>query len=391
MDKTQMIETKIKIKEKELTAARSEKNTIDSRLSELYEAYRELDSQEDKKVLDDEIRGLNKDLSRLTDTMNSINRDILNNQFMIDDLIDKENEEEERTNTNKGGVKTMKKSTQRSIARFVQTNGDETGRLEVDTEGVIIPQEELSNHLQHVDMLDLSKHVRIIKTDKANGKFPLMKKTKNKFTKVSELAENTLPEPEMLPVEYEIDTFRGVVPVSQELAEDSEELAADLVVEYFNDLEVNTKNSEIISVMKTAAARTATGLDEVKSLINKDISDVYNAKAYVSTSLFDELDSLKDNSGRYLLQDDNTVKSGKRVRGKEVVVIPDTEIGTTEGDLVGFFGDLHEFVVLFDREKNTMKWADDKYGAQRLNGVVRFDTKVGDNEAGYYVTYTPAV
>jgi HK97 family phage major capsid protein len=175
------------------------------------------------------------------------------------------------------------------------------------------------------------------------------------------------------------------------MIEDADFNVTELLTEHLNELEINTKNAEIIAKMKTATAKPVAGIDGIKKMLNKDIATMYNAKAYVSTSLFDELDLLKDTSGRFLLQDDVTVKSGKRINGKEVVVIPDEEIGVSSGDLVGFFGDLHEFVTLFDRNRNIIKFIDSGFYGQVLDGSVRFDTVAADKEAGFYVTYTAAV
>src|SRR5699024_9080142 len=124
-------------------------------------------------------------------------------------------------------------------------------------------------------------------------------------------------------------------------------------------------------------------------MFNKDFKQVYNVKAYVSASLFNELDLLKDKNGRYLLEDDITVASGKRIKGKEVIVLDDDVIGEDEGDLVGFFGDAYEFATLFDRKQLSVKWVDHNIYGQLLAGFVRFDIQKVDESAGYYVTFTP--
>ncbi|HWL12278.1 MAG TPA: phage major capsid protein, partial [Ureibacillus sp.] len=163
------------------------------------------------------------------------------------------------------------------------------------------------------------------------------------------------------------------------------------IAEDIQDQDRNTKNAQIAAIFKTAPAKAVTGLDGIITMFNKDFKKVYNVKAYVSASLFNELDLLKDKNGRYLLQDDITVASGKRIKGKEVVVLDDDVIGTNEGDLVGFFGDAYEFITLFDRKQASVKWTDNNIYGQLLAGFVRFDVKAVDNAAGYYVTFTPEV
>lgn len=188
---------------------------------------------------------------------------------------------------------------------------------------------------------------------------------------------------------YDIETYRGYIPVSQEVIDDADYDVTGLIAEEIADQELNTRNAAIAAVLKTAPAKTVTGLDGLKAVFNKDIKKVYNVKAIISASLYNELDTLKDNNGRYLLQDDITVDSGKRLFGKEVVVLDDTMIGAVEGDLVGFVGDPKAFCTLFDRKRASVKWVDNDIYGQLLAGFVRFDVVATDTEAGYYVTFTP--
>ncbi len=210
------------------------------------------------------------------------------------------------------------------------------------------------------------------------------------MTSVAELASNPeLAKPTITEVPYDIETYRGYIPVSQEAIDDADYDVTGLIADEISDQELNTKNAAIATVLKTATAKAVTGFDGLKGVFNKDVKRVYNAKAIISASLFNELDITKDNSGRYLLQDDVTVKSGKRLFGHEVVVLDDDVIGTASGDLVGFIGDPKAFTTLFDRKKVSVKWVDNDVYGQLLAGFVRFDVEATDSEAGFYVTYTP--
>src|SRR5699024_7365770 len=100
-----------------------------------------------------------------------------------------------------------------------------------------------------------------------------------------------------------------------------------------------------------------------------------------------ELDTAKDNNGRYLLQDDITVSSGKRLFGREVIVLDDDMIGDADGDLVGFIGDPKAYCTYFDRKQTSVKWIDNDIYGQLLAGFIRFDVVATDEDAGYYVTY----
>src|SRR5699024_6726665 len=185
------------------------------------------------------------------------------------------------------------------------------------------------------------------------------------------------------------DTYRGYIPISQEAIDDADYDVVGLIADDIKDQEKNTKNDQIAEIWKSAPAKDVTGLDGLVTMFNKDFKQVYNVKAFVSASLYNELDLLKDKEGRYLLQDDITVASGKRIKGKEIVVLDDDVIGAKEGDLVGFIGDAYEFTTLFDRKQSSVKWVDHNIYGQLLAGFVRFDIQKVDESAGYYITFTP--
>ncbi len=153
---------------------------------------------------------------------------------------------------------------------------------------------------------------------------------------VAELEANPkLANPTIEEVDYKIETYRGYIPVSQEAIDDADYDITGLIAEEIADQELNTKNAAIAAILKTATPKSVTGLDGLKEVFNVSLKSVYAAKAVISSSLYNVLDTMKDNNGRYLLQDDITVASGKRLFGKEVVKLDDTMIGESEGDLVG--------------------------------------------------------
>src|SRR5699024_5243451 len=103
--------------------------------------------------------------------------------------------------------------------------------------------------------------------------------------------------------------------------------------------------------------------------------------------MYNALDTIKDDNGRYLLQDDITASSGKRLLGKEVIVLDDEIIGDAAGDKVGFIGDPKAAVTFFDRKRASVKWIDNDVYGQLLAGFVRFDVQPTDTNAGFYVTF----
>ena len=123
-------------------------------------------------------------------------------------------------------------------------------------------------------------------------------------------------------------------------------------------------------------------------MVNKEIKKVYPVKFIISSSLYAELDKLKDKNGRYLLQDSITSASGKVLSGKEVVVLDDDTIAGA-GELKGFVGDAKSFCTFFDRKQASVEWVDNQIYGKLLAGVVRYDVKKTNADAGFYITYTP--
>jgi len=121
-------------------------------------------------------------------------------------------------------------------------------------------------------------------------------------------------------------------------------------------------------------------------MLNVDLDPAYSKVIVASQTFFNWLDTLKDNNGRYLLQDSITSASGKVLSGNvPVAVVPDTQLGN-QGDSVAFVGDLKRAVKFFDRKQLSLRWMDNDIYGQYLAGVMRFDTQVADTKAGFFVT-----
>lgn len=315
-----------------------------------------------------------------------------------DELVELEGELEQLNSKapagSKGGKRSMPKNQEEreAISYYVRSKGQVRDGFTSVEGGALIPEEILSPVKVPEDVVDLSKYVRVVPVKSASGKYPVIKKSGGKMVTVAELEANPkLANPTITEVSFDVETYRGYIPVSQEVIDDADYDVAGMIAEDIQDQDLNTKNAVISAILKTAPAKPVTGLDGLITLFNKDFKQVYNVKAYVSASLYNELDLLKDKNGRYLLQDDITVMSGKRIKGKEIIVLDDEMIGTLEGDLVGFIGDAKEFAALFNRKQTSVKWVDNNIYGQLLASFVRFGAKAVDEDAGYYVTYTAEV
>ncbi|MCQ9214959.1 phage major capsid protein [Streptococcus sp. O1] len=187
-----------------------------------------------------------------------------------------------------------------------------------------------------------------------------------------------LAKPKINNVSYDIETFRGSIPISQELLDDADYDIMDLVIEDALDQAANTQEYEIATILKTATEKAAAGFDGLKDVIN-GIKSVYNVSLVVTDSMFAAMDKVKDKTGKYRLQPDVTSPTGYSFGGRHIYRVEDTVFGQ-EGDMKAFVGDVKAFVTLFDRLQISVKWVDSEIYGQLLSLYVRFDVQKADEK-----------
>lgn len=303
--------------------------------------------------------------------------------------IDKKDKEEKRSM--EVILNDKKETYTRSINQFIRTKGEKRDGLTTVGAEAVIPVDRITKpEKQPETVVDLRQHVGRVPVTTGTGSYPILRANKNKMISVAELAKNpALANPEFTKVNYEIATYRGYIPVSQEALDDSDIDLGGLVAEHIQRQSLNTSNAAIAAKLQTATAKTVTTIDDLKDIVNVAIDPAYAVKFIASQSFFNELDKMKDNDGRYLLQQDVTVASGYKLLGREVVVMADDVIGTKAGDKVAFVGDPSLFAKFFDRQQASVRWVDNDVYGQLLAGFIRFDVEVADTAAGFYVTLGP--
>ena len=235
-------------------------------------------------------------------------------------------------------------------------------------------------------VLDLKQFATIHKATKGTGKYPILKRATSKMASVAELEKNpALAKPEFENVPWEVTTYRGAIPVSQESIDDADVDLLGLVSEAAEQIKVNTTNDAIATVLKSFEAKTAADLDAIKEILNVNLDPAYNVSFVVSQSFYQKLDTLKDKNGRYLLQDSIVSASGKVFLGHPVFVVSDEAFGSA-GEAHAFIGDIQRAVLFADRQELGLRWTDNEIYGQYLQAVVRFDVKKADAKAGYFVT-----
>lgn len=172
--------------------------------------------------------------------------------------------------------------------RFVSTDGE----VLIPTSQVFIPTMEVGT------VYDLSTLVNKVSVSVPAGKYPIQKRATAVMHTVEELAANPeLAKPEFYNVTFEVDTYRGKVPVSQESIDDAAVDLLSLISRDITQQKLNTTNGLISTAFKTFGKREATDLDGIKDIINVAIDPAYNIGIVATQSFFNFYDKLKDNTG----------------------------------------------------------------------------------------------
>ena len=259
--------------------------------------------------------------------------------------------------------------------------------------GAIIPQDIVTKTKTLPEtVVDLRNLVQTVKVNTPTGKYPILKSTEAVMHTVEELEANPdLAKPQFENVLYDVKTYRGQIPVSRESLDDSDEDLGALIARHIQRIALNTANSKIVENLKTATPKTVKNLDEIKAIINTEFDPAYNLQFIVSQSFYNEVDLMKDNEGRYLLQPSITAQSGKSLLGLNVTVLSDKLLGGSAGAKVAFLGDPAGFTSFFDRNEMAVRWQEHQNYGEILAAAMRFDVKKVDAAAGKFLTLAPTV
>lgn len=228
----------------------------------------------------------------------------------------------------------------------------------------------------------------IVPVNAPSGDIPVLGATNTTLNTTAELQANPqLAKMQLATVSYKLTVKRGFLPVSQELLDHADTAVGidQLIGDYASQIRDNTLVAGIASVLKQADKVTAKSFDDVKVAYNSLFK--YSNKAVVATkSAFDELDTLKDKEGRYLLTDSITSPSSKSLLGAPVYVVEDTVLGARDGDKVMFVGDIKSFGIFPSYKDLRVKWTDSDIYGQKLQLVLENDNVLAQKEAGKLVT-----
>lgn len=314
----------------------------------------------------------------------------------VEEPTEEELEEEKDKKKKEGAKRSMGKlnknqETNEEILGFEQymkSKGAKRDNVKSDDVGVTIPEDIKYIPEKEVNTVqDLSELVQKTSVSTASGKYPILKRANAKFNTVAELEKNPeLARPEFETIAWEVDTYRGSIPISQEALDDSVANLTAIVSENINEQKINTLNERIGTVLKSFNPTSISDVDDLKAIINVKLDPGYDRQIICTQSFYQKLDTLKDGNGRYLLQDSIINTAGNTVLGMNVTVVRDDLLGAN-GDAKAFIGDVKRGVLFADRTDVSVQWIEHQIYGKYLMGAFRFDVKQADKNAGFFVDF----
>ena len=215
----------------------------------------------------------------------------------------------------------------------------------------------------------------------------------NGFTKVSEMGTISKDDkPAFAKVEFTVEDYALIVPVSNDLLNDTDQNLLAYLSRWLGKKAVITENKLLLTLLTaldgSAESITETGaLKAIKKLVNVTLDPIFGVSATFLTnqSGFNFLDSLEDGNGRPLLQINPADRTQYMVGGRAVHVVSDAVLPNNSTAPL-YVGDFKSFGTLFRRQ--AMEIASTNVGGNAWNtnstevrAITRLDAKQFDAAA----------
>ncbi|MEE6659984.1 phage major capsid protein [Limosilactobacillus pontis] len=262
-----------------------------------------------------------------------------------------------------------KESITRDFANFLKTGqvSDSIRRdnnIGLSAGSVIIPETILTPEHEVHQFPRLGSLVRTIKVSTTTGKLPVFQTSTDKLSLHTEFTPSERhAAPEIKPINWDLKTYTGNYAFSQDLISDSSYNWQSELQSRLQELKDNTQDDLIINALTNGVTATkATDLvNDIKTALNVSLKPQDSAAASIilSQSAFNELDQMKDQMGRPLVQPDVTKATGQTILGKTVIVVDDLlfpEAKTGDANIV--VTPLQKAVINFQENEITGQFID---------------------------------
>lgn len=269
--------------------------------------------------------------------------------------------------------------------------------------GYLVPQEQIAQLLELRRAYTQLKGYTNVQVALSNaGKQPTVGTETGTLTAFDELNEIHQGDIDFGQLEYAIKDYGDIIPVSNSLLQDADLNLMGIIGQRFARKAVNTENAQILAKL-AAITDSPTAIASYKGItkalnVTLDPAFYANAKIFTNQDGFEWMSELEDGQNRPLLVPDVVAPDTYRFRGKEVVVISNSILETSETgtDTVTrkapmYIGSMSDFLAFFER-KGVEVAVSDQAGftknATLIRAIERFDTVVADAAAmkSYQVT-----
>lgn len=238
----------------------------------------------------------------------------------------------------------------------------------------------------------LRDYCNVFAVTKPTGKMPSMGATTSMLVAFDEI--NAIHETDFNfgQITYEIASYGDIVPVSNELIADADFSIMSIVGQRLAREGVNKENSLILTAIATELS-TPTTITTYKQLL-KAMNVTLDRAFYANTRIFTNQDGfqwmaeLQDAQNRPLLVPDVAAPDTYRLRGKEIVVIPNGVMPSTTDsghDYAPIYvGSMSDFVAFFERQGVEIATSTEylfNKNATALRAVQRFGVSILDDAA----------
>ena len=221
------------------------------------------------------------------------------------------------------------------------------------------------------------------------------------FTKVAEFGTIARDDkPAFSKIEYKVEDYALIVPVSNDLLDDTDEALLAYLSGWFAKKGVITENKLLLTLLAAldgAAVAAAAGkeLATIKKALNVTLDPAIALTSSFVTNQdgFNYLDTLEDKQGRPLLQPNPTDPTHKMLLGRAVDVRANSVLPTTGGKAPLYIGDFAQYGTLFRRK--ALEIAATNIGGNawttnstEVRGIMRMDAKTFDTAAATAVSLT---
>ena len=269
--------------------------------------------------------------------------------------------------------------------------------------GYLVPEEQINQLLELRRAYTQLKSFTNVQVALSNaGKQPTVGAETGTLTAFDELNEIHQGDIDFSQLSYEIADYGDIIPVSNTLLQDVDLNLMGIIGQRFARKAVNTENAQILAKL-AAITDSPTAISTWKGItkalnVNLDPAFYANAKIFTNQDGFEWMSELEDGQNRPLLVPDVAAPDTYRLRGKEVVVISnsiletsETGTGTVTRKAPMYIGSMSDFLAFFER-KGVEVAVSDQAGftknATLIRAIERFDTVVADSAAmkSYQVT-----